>query len=415
MRSSEICALAIQIALWRYGEVQYRIGNTTTAVSTPYNNMTWLEGAWHSDCLGFVRACLCGWNADKTVDYGGSSVATQQCGWFNENMFIDTGCTYQSTDFTELRQHPCSLLVIDGTHVGLYVGEFEANGHRYNTCEVTTSYGWGARPAWVYETGQRAEYEGASGINYWDRWGVFDTSGAYFDPIVYDGGADGFTGFGAAYPDKESFLKAWNDLPPYPSNIDYAYLEQLAYDLYGIPANCFEIIAGWTRTEMYFEFSPYMGYLCGCIPLNGYMGHGIHTPQGLAQFVGGTDPVYTPQLFHEVCQDLINNPEGYYNELKGLFLVLMNPNQLVRGCSGMDTVPQEDIIYQEVINGYLITAWKLPNAEDYTYDITGIGYPGGNPNAPLNPAGKVKLKMPAWMYLRQYYNYTRNRRKNLWY
>lgn len=414
MKSSEICDLAAQIVAWRYGVVQYRQNNTTYYPDHSWNLLTWYNDAWHADCLGLVRAVLCGWNADKSVVAGGANTG-YACYNYNEIMMLNS-CSETSNDFSLLRNHPCSLLYKSG-HVGIYIGEFEIDGKRYNSAECTTSFDMGGRPVWVTEDGLRLEYEGGTrSAGYWESWGIFNLNGTDYGITEYDGGGSGTatTGFGPALSQAE-LEDCWDDIPDYPSYLTYEYLEDLADKLYGIPPNCFEIIAGWTRTEMYPEFDIYMGYLCGCIPLNGYMGHGIHTPQGLAQFVGGTDPVYTPELFHEVCQDLINNPQGYYNELKCLLLVLMNPNQLVRGCSGMDTVPQEDILYQNTINGFLITAWKLPNAEDYTYDITGAGFPGGNPNAPLVPGGKTDKKMPAWMYLRQNYNYTRNRRKNLWY
>ena len=415
MKSSEICDLAKQIVAWRYGEVQYRQNNTTYYPDHSWNLLTWYNNAWHADCLGLVRAVLCGWNANKSVVAGGANTS-YACYNYNEIMMLNS-CSQTSSNFRLLADHPCSLLYKSG-HVGIYVGEFEIDGHRYNSCECTTSFGWGGRPVWVEPDGLRRIYQGGdSTAGYWENWGIFNLSGTDYGITEYDGGGSGTatTGFGPAYASKEDFLKAWNDLPAYPSNITYDYLESLANKLYGISAANFEMIAGWTRTEMYPEFDPYMGYLCGCIPLNGYMGHGIHTQQGLVDWVAGTDPNYTIALFHQVVQDLKNNPGGYYNELKCLFLVLMNPNQLVRGCSGMDTVPADQIIYQNTINGYLITAWKLPNAEDYTYDVTGSGYPGGNPSAPTTPGGKTEKKMPAYMYLRPYYNFDRNRRNKLWY
>lgn len=413
MKSSEICDLAIQIVAWRYGVVQYRQNNTTYYPDHSWNLLTWYNDAWHADCLGLVRAVLCGWNANKSVVAGGANTS-YACYNYNEIMMLNS-CAQTSNNFVELRNHPCSLLYKSG-HVGIYVGEFELNGKRYNSCECTTSFGMGGRPVWVETDGLRREYQGGTATGgYWEQWGVFNLAGTDYGITEYDGGGTGTTGFGPAYASQADFLTAWNDLPAYPSYITYAYLEDLAYKLYGISAPIFEMIAGWTRTEMYPEFDPYMGYLCGSIPLNGYMGHNIRTQQGIVDFVRGTDPNYTIALFHQVVQDLINNPAGYYNELKCLLLVLLNPNQLVRGCSGMDTVPASQIIYQNTINGYLITAWKLPNAEDYTYDITGAGYPGGNPNAPLVPAGRTEKKMPPFMYLRPYYNFYQNRRKNRWY
>lgn len=53
MKSSEICALAIQIVNWTYGQVMYRRDNTTTDYGQYYNALSWYNDAWHADCLGF--------------------------------------------------------------------------------------------------------------------------------------------------------------------------------------------------------------------------------------------------------------------------------------------------------------------------------------------------------------------------
>ena len=159
MKSSEICALAINIVAWNYGEVQYRMNNSTYYPDMSWNLLTWYNDAWHADCLGLVRAVLCGWNADKTVVAGGADTS-YRCYLYNEIQFLNS-CASTSSDFSLLADHPCSLLYKDG-HVGIYVGEFMLDGKTYNSFECTTSFGWGGRPVWVEPDGLRREYKGGS-------------------------------------------------------------------------------------------------------------------------------------------------------------------------------------------------------------------------------------------------------------
>lgn len=410
MKSSEICALAINIVAGNYGDTTYRMGNTDP-VSTPYNNMTWLNGAWRSDCLGFLRAVLCGWNGNKNVLYGGSNTSYGcyvSYGGFTEQMFLSS-CTIQSYDFSLLNIPCCMLYKRDPyEHVGLYVGEYQLNGFTYNVCECTSWYGDssinGCKPTWIDPDGTRRYYKGGSVLgSAWLAWGQFNLNGTDYGITEYDGGATGATGFGSELSHDE-VLYYWNTLPEYGSWLTYEFLVSLADKFYDMPESLFEMVIGWSRNEMYPFYDEYMGYLCDSIPLNGYM-NGCDTQQKIVDWVRGTDPNYTIELFEYCANSVKNNQETYYPIIKSMYLVLMNPCQRVRFCSGMDTIPQDKIIYQATINGYLITAGEyLDGWENYSYDITGTGVRGGTPIP-----GSRGRKMPLYMYLRPYYNYNYRR------
>lgn len=412
MKTSEICALAINIVAGNYGDTTYRMGNTD-AVPRQYNNMTWYNGAWRSDCLGFVRAVLCGWDGNKDVWYGGANIEftdpnAYNCKWFSEIMFLDS-CTIQSYDFSTLNIPCCLLYKRDPyEHVGLYVGEYQLNGNTYNVCECTSWYGDdsinGCKPTWVDPDGTRRYYKGGSVLgSAWLAWGQFNLNGDDYGITEYDGGATGATGYGSELSHDE-VTYYWDTLPEYGSWLTYEFLVQIAENFYNMPEPLFEMVIGWSRNEMYPFFDTYMGYLCDSIPLNGYM-NGCDTQQKIVDWVRGTDPNYTVELFEFCANSVKQNQETYYPIIKSMYLVLMNPCQRVRFCSGMDTIPQDKIIYQATINGYLITAGEyLDGWENYSYDITGTGVRGGTPTP-----GSRGRRMPLYMYLRPYYNYNYRR------
>ena len=68
VRTSDMCALAIQICTYQFGAVKY------WNQSFPENCMTWWESknAWTSDCLGFVHIAVNGFKGDKSQLGGGA-------------------------------------------------------------------------------------------------------------------------------------------------------------------------------------------------------------------------------------------------------------------------------------------------------------------------------------------------------
>lgn len=405
MKSSEICNLAIQIVAWLYGEVQYRQNNTTYYPDMSWNLLTWYNNAWHADCLGLVRAVLCGWNANKNVVAGGADTS-YACYNYNEIMMLNS-CSYTSTNFVELANHPCSLLYKDG-HVGIYLGEFQLNGLTYNSAECTTSFGWGGRPTWCDPDGQRKAHKDAGGSgSYWTHWGIFNLTGQDYGITEYDGGGTGATGFGSALT-QEEVLQYWDTV----GDPSYDYLVQLADTLYGMDSATFAIMAGWEYGEGYQVIDEYMGYLCACIPVNGYMGYNMQTPSSLASWIAGGDSsaYYSVAQMTARANQCRNDTSDFGKATRiALLLALLNPNQRVVFCNGVGSRPPENLLIYEIFLSGGQPIWAFASAYgDQTYDITGSGIRGGLPD----PAGHTRKKLPVWMYLRPYYNY--NQYRMLW-
>lgn len=413
MKSSEVCSLAINIVAWNYGVVQYRMNNTTYYPDHSWNLLTWYNGAWHADCLGLVRAVLCGWHADKTVTAGGADMS-YPCYLYNEIEMLQH-CSSTSQDFTLLPNNPCSLLYKDG-HVGIYVGEFQLNGHTYNSCECTTSFGWGGRPVWVEPDGLRREYKGGTvTAGYWESWGIFDITHGYWGLDEYDGGGTGATGFGTALTQTEVDFY-WDTL----TNLTYDYVEAIADSIHGMDASVFAIMAGWGWGEAYSRVPPdgeteidkYMAYLCDCVPVNYFEGLGLDTAQSMADMIRGGDPrdTYTVPKMNERAQMLrdAESTQAGQDELRALLLALLNPDQNAYFCNGYPRTDLGDIIIYQ--NDYPVegTIYVFYNPSyQVPYDITGSGIRGGRPD----PAGRTHKGLPRWMYLRPYqYYYSRRKR-----
>ena len=433
MKSSEICQLAVNICTWMYGRVAYRNDSSwlpnDQSLYPKYNGLTWWSDAWHADCLGFVRAVLCGWNADKTVDCGGANTG-YPCYWYNEQMFIDSclpteGGGGVSSDFTQLSQHPCSLLYKDG-HVGLYVGELQIAGKSYNTCEVTTSYiddegrPGGGRLAWVDPDGRRRPSKDEPMLNsWWEQWGIFGTAGTKYGITEYDGGASGVTGFGTELSQDE-VNKYFADVYDQPW-LTYAYLEALADTLYGMDSSYFRVLAGYVYGENPTGFDDYMLYLDSSIPINMYMGYGMVTPQQLSDF-WRTPPSKDPLNYYTVAAltgrgndlEADTTSEKGKRSLVGIYLALMNPMQECVECVGYPVYDPRPPVAQIIYTQYNVPIWGGTTPEQWamrdangvhSYDITGSGIRGGWQPVPIRKIDKTLITIKP-IQMRNWYRWS---------
>ena len=418
MKSSEICQLAINIVAGMYGDVQYRLGNSLDyAGDLKWCNLTWgapagydqsVYNAWHADCIGFVRAVLCGWAGNKNAYGGGANIqpftpGVYQCAYFNERNFIDS-CSSVSNNFSLLNQ-PCSLLYKSG-HVGLYVGEYQIGTKTYNTCECCYGLKYGGSPTWTAPDGnRRADKDASPTDSYWESWGIFNLNGTDYDITEYDGGAvPGATGFGTELSEDEVDLyfpqvydKDW---------LTYSYLESLANTLYGMDSAYFRCYAGYVYGENPENFDDYMLYLDSSIIVNLYMGYEYTTLQQLydALKYGDIYDYYTISAMTNRGYDMeADNTIKGKRTRAGMLLAMLNPNQYVTECVGWpvyDPAPESwRIIYTQY---HLLpqdtTQWALKSKYgDRTYDVTGTGIRGG-----IDPFGSSRKGIPMWMYLRPY-------------
>ncbi len=182
MKASTICNTAIKAALYNYGPIQYRDRNTGYGPTWEYNVMLWKDGAWHSDCLGFVHTMVNGFKGDKNVLGGGAKMDA----FVLNSDEITTLNSYCSTrgKFPKKDLKKGAFLYMNG-HVGLYVGEYKVkrgNGTTdvYNVAECTMSWGGGAVLSYVdVSTGKRYNKKGGYQEGAWSNWG-------YFDRVTYD-------------------------------------------------------------------------------------------------------------------------------------------------------------------------------------------------------------------------------------
>ena len=421
MKSSEICQLAINVVAWNYGEVQYRLGNTLYyADDLKWCNMTWggppgyYSEAWHADCLGFVRAMLCGWSGDKEAYAGGANIdpndpGAYNCKYFNEAMFLDSCRTEHggggiSNDFSIIS--PCSLLQNSG-HVGLYVGEYQLNGLTYNTCECSYGLQYGGYPTWTDQNGQRKTHkDGPDSGSYWDYWGLFNLNGTDYGITEYDGGATGATGFGSELS-KTEVEYYWDKI----GDPSYDTLEALAASLYDMPPDVFECEAGYVYGEYPTGFDEYMMYLCASIVINYFMAWGPQTGPEMGQFMGGGYYAYSA-MAARAANMKVDMTDGGIRSRKAIYLALLNPMQLCTECVGTplyppDGPPEWRRIYTQynLPNGQL-EQWALKSNEgDRPYDITGTGIRGGN----VTPSGRRGKGIPIWMYLKPFTQYSQYR------
>lgn len=176
-KAKDICDLAYKAATGGFGPSTYRLGGDGNNAGYSYNVGTFHNGAWRSDCLGFVHIMA---NPDKLF-YGDRNLVG---GGATLNNFVNN-----SDEWTTLTKYcskrggfgksdllPGALLYKPG-HVGLYIGEYKRNGKIYNECECyygsNLDNGWGLR--WVdLATGKKYTHKGGAYVNYWSAWGYFD-------------------------------------------------------------------------------------------------------------------------------------------------------------------------------------------------------------------------------------------------
>ena len=421
MKSSEICQLAIEIVAWQYGQVKYRNGYNTSYGSPHeyWNGLTWWDSdqCWHADCLGFLRAVLCGWNGTNKQSLCDGADQTYGCyttggdhWWFIDSCSVTNGGGGTFTDFSQLVNHPCSLLYKNTPfqHVGIYVGEFQLGGQTYNTCECTTSYGTdteygGGKPAWVDPDGTRRPYKGASSsAGMWLGWGIFNTGGTDYGLTEYDGGAiPGATGFGTALSQAEAemyfpqvFDQDW---------LTYDYLEGLANTLYGMDARYFQAYAGYVFGENPEWFDDYMLYLDSSICVNRYMGYGLTTVEQLSPALAGGDHsgYYDVSSLLTRGQQLHDNPDMTKSKRAraGILLALLNPQQECIGCHGVPPKPAANLIIYtqyDVMNYSGIPdpeIWAIRDSTLYDYPTTGTGIRGGWTPFPVRKMTRILTRL----------------------
>lgn len=156
------------IATGVFGKTTYRRDNTADNYGWQYNLLTWYKDHWCADCIGFIKAVVNGWNADKSRNGGGMALDGYQD--LTEAGLLAT-CSDRSKDFTKLTVG--EYLYMDG-HGGIYIGEKTVNGKQYNVAECTMSWGGGCLLSYVAQDGGRYNHRGGSYSCKWQEHGKLD-------------------------------------------------------------------------------------------------------------------------------------------------------------------------------------------------------------------------------------------------
>lgn len=168
----DIADMAYMMATGVFGASKYRRDNNGYNYGYQYNVGLYEDGAWHSDCLGFVHICVNGFYGDRNI-LGGGATMDDFVLMSDEATTLNKYCSNRGTFPASLK--PASLVQNSG-HVGLYIGEHTVNGLVYNVAECTLALAKGWLLTYVdTNTGKRYAYKGGVQLaTGWANWGEFD-------------------------------------------------------------------------------------------------------------------------------------------------------------------------------------------------------------------------------------------------
>jgi len=145
----------------------------------------WSDGRFSFDCWNLIKAVLAGWNATNPV---GTNVAPTVTGDITGYQMLQK-CTNRSKDFTQLKQPGTYLYLSTSPHAGVYLGDFEYNGHIVNVVECTGAWESKVQYTYVDEKGGRYLYKGGPKNKYsWTDYGLLpwvDYNTVPVSPVAY--------------------------------------------------------------------------------------------------------------------------------------------------------------------------------------------------------------------------------------
>lgn len=165
LTNTDFAKKAYDVATGVYGKTTYRRDNTADNYGWQYNLLTWYNNHWCADCIGFIKALVNGWSANKNANGGGMTMDGYQD--LTEAGLLST-CSGRSKSFTSLTIG--EYLYMDG-HGGIYIGEKTVNGKVYNVAECTMSWGGGCLLSYVDNKGGRYNHKGGSYSCNWTEHG----------------------------------------------------------------------------------------------------------------------------------------------------------------------------------------------------------------------------------------------------
>ncbi len=112
---------------------------------------------WSWDCWNLVKSLIWGWEEKRVNKYYCYDPGKYGLGDWG-GVTILSYCTDVSTDFKKLTKGEY-LLFKDGSHAGMYIGNYEHDGKIYNVVEATTDFDDGVIFSYVSEDGGRYSHK----------------------------------------------------------------------------------------------------------------------------------------------------------------------------------------------------------------------------------------------------------------
>lgn len=137
----------------------------------PYNCGYYDGKRFSFDCWNLIKAILGGWTDNRTVGYYVSPKDFPTGDVDGYHLLMQ--CTNRSKDFTQLKQAGTYLYISNSPHAGIYLGDFEYNGHICNVVECTGAWESKVQYTYVDEKGRRYQYKGGVKNSYsWTDYGL---------------------------------------------------------------------------------------------------------------------------------------------------------------------------------------------------------------------------------------------------
>jgi len=151
----------------------------------PYNCGYFNGSKFSFDCWNLIKAILGGWTDNYTKGYYVSpkNFPTGDCDGYHLLM----QCVDRSRDFSQLKRPGTYLYISNSPHAGVYLGDFEYNGHIVNVVECTGAWESKVQYTYIDEYGRRFRWKGGEKNKYgWTDYGwlpyVEDDSNAPSEP-----------------------------------------------------------------------------------------------------------------------------------------------------------------------------------------------------------------------------------------
>lgn len=151
----------------------------------PYNCGYYDGSRFSFDCWNLIKAILGGWTDNYTKGYyvSPSDFPTGDCDGYTLLM----QCTNRSKDFSQLKQAGTYLYISTSPHAGIYLGDFEYNGHIVNVVECTGAWENKVQYTYVDSNGGRYQWKGGKKNPYsWTDYGLLPYVEYSDQPIIDD-------------------------------------------------------------------------------------------------------------------------------------------------------------------------------------------------------------------------------------